>query len=98
MALADVIFDAALVAIGEPCFIVYVDRIRMTGQDIVATLSMNVTGPVPPEKILPRKPTGGELPVLEAMRFAQERARELGVAKILLVDPHGLLPLAKIEV
>ncbi len=96
--MAEVIFDATLVADGEPCFIVYVDKARTVGQDFVATLSMNVTGPVPADKILPRKPTGGELSALETMRFAQERADELGVAKILLVDPQGLLPLAKIEV
>jgi hypothetical protein len=58
---------------------------------------MDMVGPVSPEIARPRKLSGFELPALEMMHLAKQRAFEKGVTKILLVDPHGLLSLARIN-
>jgi hypothetical protein len=93
----DVILNEDLIAQGEPCFIIYVDRPRGAGQAIVAELAMDVVGRVSAEMAKPRKLSGFELPALEMVHLAQKRAADRGVQKILLVDPQGLLPLAKLN-
>lgn len=95
--LAEIIINEAMIADGERCFIVYVDKPKGVGQTIVADLVTNLTGPVPADRLAPRRLSGFELPALELIHKAQELAQEAGVAKILLVDPQGLLPLAKIN-
>ncbi len=95
--LAEVIINETAIGAGEPYFIVYVDRPKGVGQTIVADLVTNLTGPVPADRLMPRRLSGFKLPALELIHKAQELAQEAGVAKILLVDPQGLLPLAKIN-
>jgi hypothetical protein len=67
------------------------------GQSIVAEMEMDLTGPVTADVAQPRKLSGFELPALELVHKAQQRAAEMGVEKILLVDPQGLLSLARIN-
>ncbi|WP_342251248.1 hypothetical protein [Sphingomonas sp. OTU376] len=95
--MAEIIINEALIEPGEPYFIVYVDRPKGIGQTIVADLATDLVGPVPAERMVPRRLNGFELPALELIHHARERAREAGVTRILLVDPQGLLPLAKIN-
>jgi hypothetical protein len=94
--MADVIINEDLIEEGEAYLVVYVDRPR-GGSTIVGELTMGLEGPVTADVALPRKLSGFELPALEMVHLAHERAAEQGVTKILLVDPHGLLPLAKIN-
>ncbi len=95
--MVEIITNEALIEAEEPYFVAYVDRPKDTGQMIVANLVMGLTGPVTPEQMKPRKLSGFELPALELLHKAQERAAEADVHKILLVDPQGLLPLARIN-
>lgn len=95
--MAEVIIDDRLIEPGEPYFAVYVDRPRGISQTVVADLDMDLIGPVTPEQAQPRKLSGFELPVLELIDKAQACAAEQGVRKILLVDPLGLLSLARIS-
>lgn len=95
--MAEVIIDDRLIEPGEPYFAVYVDRPRGISQKVVADLDMDLIGPVTPEQAQPRKLSGFELPALELIEKAQARATEQGVRKILLVDPLGLLSLARIS-
>jgi len=95
--LAEIILNETMIAEDEPYFIAYVDRPKGAGQTIVAELAMGLVGPVTKEQMKPRKLSGFELPALELLHKAHERAAESGVRKILLVDPLRLLPLAKIH-
>lgn len=95
--MVEVIIKDRLIERGETYFAVYVDRPRGISQTVVADLDMDLVGPVSPEQAKPRKLSGFELPALELMEKAQARAAEQGVRKILLVDPHGLLSLARIS-
>lgn len=93
----ELIINDASIKDGEPYFVVYVDRPKGVGQPIVGELVMDLTGPVMPERIAPRRLSGFELPALELIHKAKKRASEAGVSKILLVDPQGLLSLATIN-
>ncbi len=93
----ELIINDASIETGERYFIVYVDRPKGAGQPIVGELVMELTGPVAPDQIAPRRLSGFELPALEIIDKAKERAAEAGVGKILLVDPQGLLSLATIN-
>lgn len=93
----DVIINEELVAPGELYFAVHVDRPNKLNPTIVGELILDLTGPVSADIIKPRKLSGFELPALEIIHRALELASEQGVSKILLVDPGGLLPLAKIN-
>lgn len=95
--MAQIVTDAASIADGEAYFAIYVDRARDSETSIVAELATGLAGPVSPSRSAPRKLSGFELPALELMRLAQVRASEQGVRKILLIDPEGWLPLAKID-
>lgn len=95
--LAEIVLNEQVIADGEPYFAVYVDRPRAAGQSIVAELEMDLTGPVTSDIAAPRKLSGFEFPALELMHKAKLRAAEAGVQKILLVDPLGLLSLARIN-
>lgn len=92
----EVIINEGLIEEGEAYFVVYVDKPRIGGT-IVGELTMGLVGPVTADIARPRTLSGFELPALEMVQLAHERAAEQGVTKILLVDPHGLLPLAKIN-
>lgn len=92
-----IVTNAALIAEGEAYFAAYVDRARESEASIVAELATGLVGPVTPSRLSPRKLSGFELPALELLRLARERAEEQGVRKILLIDPGGWLPLAKID-
>jgi hypothetical protein len=95
--MAEVILDERLIGTGEPFFIAYVDQPKGGASSIVAELAMDLVGPPTPAQLAPRKLSGFELPALELLHKAKERAAEAGVAKILLVDPHGLLSLAPVN-
>ena len=95
--MVELILNDAAIEEGEAYFVVYVDRPKGVGQPIVADLVMQLTGPVTPDRIAPRRLSGFELPALELLQKARECAAEAGVRKILLVDPAGLLTLAKIN-
>lgn len=95
--MVQIVTDAALIADGEAYFAIYVDRARDSDVSIVAELATELVGPVSPSRLAPRRLSGFELPALELMRLAGERASEQGVQKILLIDPEGWLPLAKID-
>ena len=95
--MAELIINDATIEDGEAYFIVYVDRPKGAAHPTVADLVMDLTGPVTPDRIVPRRLSGFELPALELIHKARERAAEVGVRKILLVDPQGLLTLAKIN-
>lgn len=93
----EVIINEELVAQGELYFAVHVDRPNRANPAIVGELTLDLVGPVSADVIKPRKLSGFELPALEIVHRALELAFEQGVSKILLVDPGGLLPLAKIN-
>lgn len=93
--LAEVVTDALAIEAGENYIAVYVDCSRGVGQSIVAEMEMDLTGPVTADVAQPRTLSGFELPALELLHLAQERAGERGVKKILLVDPQGFLRLAR---
>lgn len=93
--MAEVVFDAGLNGDGEPFFVVHIDKPRGVGGTVVGELTLEQVGPVSAEIARPRRLIGFELPALATMHLAGERAHEKGVTKILLVDPQGLLPLAK---
>lgn len=95
--MAEVILDDRQIQAGEPFFIIYVDRSRGVGTQIVADLAMGLIGPATADQIQPRKLSGFELPALELVAKAHERAAEAGVTKILLIDPEGLLSLARVN-
>lgn len=95
--MAEVVLNERAIEPGESYFAVYVDRSRGVGQSIIGELAMNLIGPVTADVAQPRKSSGFELPALELMHKAQERAAEMGVQKILLIDPQGLLTLARIN-
>lgn len=95
--MAEVILDARLIAAGEPFFIAYVDQSKGVGSAIVAELAMDLVGPPTPAQLAPRKLSGFELPALELLHKAKTRAAEVGVEKILLVDPQGMLSLARVN-
>ena len=95
--MAQVVMDKSDIAEGESYFAAYVDRRDARGSSIVAELSTGLVGPVTADRLRPRKLSGFELPVLELIEIAQRRAEEHGVRKILLIDPEGWLPLAKIN-
>ena len=95
--MAEILLNEQAIASGEPYFAVYVDRPTGAGQSIVAELEMNLVGPVTAQMAKPRRLSGFELPALELMHKAKQRAAEQGVMKILLVDPQGLLSLARIN-
>jgi hypothetical protein len=94
---AEIVLNERTIEDGESYFAVYVDRTRGVGQSIVGELEMNLIGPVSAEIAQPRRLSGFELPALEMMHLAQQRAAEQGVKKILLIDPQGLLTLARIN-
>lgn len=89
------ILDDRLIAPGEPFFIAYVDQPK--GGSIVAELAMDLVGPATSDQLAPRRLSGFELPALELLHKARERADEAGIGKILLIDPHGLLSLARVN-
>lgn len=60
--LVDVIINETIIDKGEPYFIIYVDRPKVVGQSIVADLQMDLTGPVTPDRLTPRRLSGFELP------------------------------------
>ena len=91
------IINEFLIEADEPYFIAYVDRPKNATPAIVAELATGLLGPVTSERLTPRKLSGFELPALELLHKAKERAVEAGVHKILLVDPDGLVPLAKVN-
>lgn len=95
--LTELIINDTAIGDGEAYFAVYVDRPKGSGQPIVADLVMDLVGPVTPDRLVPRRLSGFELPALELIHMAQKRAAEAGVRKILLVDPQGLVTLAKIN-
>lgn len=95
--LAEVVLNERAIEPGESYFAVYIDRSKGVGQSMVAELAMNLIGPVSADVAQPRKLSGFELPALELMHKAQERAAEMGIQKILLIDPQGLLTLARIN-
>ena len=95
--MVNVILNEHAIEPGEPYFAVYVDRPNGVGQSIIADLKMDLTGPASPEVVAPCMLSGFELPALELLHKARERATERGVKKILLVDPLGLLPLARVN-
>jgi hypothetical protein len=95
--MVEVIINEQLIAAGEPYFAVHVDKRRAAKADIVGELTVDLTGPVSLEIVKPRKLSGFELPALEFIQLAKAQAAEKGIDKILLVDPNGLLPLAKIN-
>lgn len=93
----DVIINEELVAPGELYFAVHVDRPNRPSSAIVGELTLDLTGPVSADIIKPRKLSGFKLPALEIIDRALELASDQGISKILLIDPGGLLPLAKIN-
>ena len=93
--MAEVVTDAHAIEAGESYIAVYIDCSRGVGQSIVAEMEMDLTGPVTDEVGQPRKLSGFELPALELLHLAQQRAGERGVKKILLVDPQGFLKMAR---
>ena len=93
--MAEVILDERLIARDEPFFIAYVDHPK--GSTIVAELAMDLVGPPTQEQLALRKLSGFELPALELLHKAKDRAAEAGVEKILLIDPQGLLSLARVN-
>ncbi len=95
--MVEVIINEQLIASGEPYFAVHVDRPGAAKSAIVGELTIDLTGPASAEIVKARKLSGFELPALEIIQMAKIQAAEKGVAKILLVDPNGLLPLAKIN-
>lgn len=95
--MTEFIINETLIEAGEPYFIVYVDRPRGIGQAIVADLATDLVGPVSAERLVPRRLSEFQLPALELVHKAKGLADEAGVRRILLVDPQGLLPLAKIN-
>lgn len=95
--MAQIVVDQSRIAEGESYFAAYVDRPDARGSGIVAELSTSLVGPVTADRLRPRKLSGFELPALELIELAQRRADEQGVRKILLIDPDGWLPLAKIN-
>lgn len=92
-----IIINEEQIVQGEPYFALYVDCPKGVGSPIVADLKMGLIGPVKVEVLRPRKLTGFELPALEMAQKAVERAKEQNVMRILLVDPHGYMPLAKLN-
>lgn len=93
----EIIIDETQIADGEAYFALYVDCPKGAGSSIVADLKMGLTGPVSADILQPRKLSGFELPALELAKKAKARADEQGVKRILLIDPRGLLPLAKVN-
>lgn len=93
--MAEVVTDAHAIEAGENYIAIYVDCLNGLGQSIVAEMEMDLTGPVTADDAQPRKLSGFELPALELLHLAQERAGEKGVRKILVIDPQGLLRLAR---
>ena len=95
--MAELVVDETRIVEGERYFALYVDRPKVAGSSVVADLKMNLVGPVTAEVLRARSLSGFELPALEMAHNAVERAQEQGVLQILLVDPNGLLPLAKVN-
>lgn len=95
--MAELVIDETRIGKGERYFALYVDRPKGAGSTVVADLKMNLEGPVTPEVLRARSLSGFELPALEVAHKAMERAQEQGVVQILLVDPNGFLPLAKVN-
>lgn len=95
--MAELVVDETRIGEGERYFALYVDRPKGAAATVVADLKMNLEGPVTPEVLRARSLSGFELPALEMAQKAMERAHEQGVVHILLVDPNGLLPLAKVN-
>ncbi|USI77585.1 hypothetical protein [Sphingopyxis sp. USTB-05] len=95
--MAQIVVDKSHIAEGETYFAAYIDRPNARGSAIVAELATGLTGPVTPDRLRARKLSGFELPALELIELAQRRADEQGVKKILLIDPYGWLPLAKVN-
>jgi len=93
--MVEVILDERLIAHGEPFFIAYVDQPK--NGTIDAELAMDLIGPATDAQVAPRKLSGFELPALELLHKAKARAAEAGVGKILLIDPQGLLSLARVN-
>jgi hypothetical protein len=95
--MAELLVDETRIGIGERYFALYVDRPKGNGSSIVAELRMDLEGPVTLEVLRAKSLSGFELPALEMAHKAMERADEQGVEHILLIDPYGLLPLAKVN-
>lgn len=88
--MAELIYGGTKIDAGERFFLVHVGRAHTSGA-ILADLEMNEIGPVAVQKLVPRRFSGFELPANDVMNFAQARAYEMDVDKILVVDPHGQL-------
>lgn len=76
--LTEVVTDVHAIVAGENYIAFYVDCSRGVGQSLVAEMEMDLIGPVTADVAQPRKLSGFELPALELLHLAQERAGEKG--------------------
>lgn len=95
--MAQIVHHPQSIAPGEACLIVYIDRMPDGMGGIVGTIERNVRGPIAREQLAPRKLTGFDHPAQEAVSLARRYAAENGIGKILIVDPSGWLPHAKLN-
>jgi hypothetical protein len=94
--MAELIYDANQLADGQAFILLQVGRGGASNQ-IVADITMDLTAPATAEHLAPAIMSGFEFPAREALTLAQRRASEMDVRAILIVDPYGLLPHAKIN-
>ena len=94
--MAEIVIDERLIEPGEPFFAMYVDLPNGVGRTVVAELEMELVGPVSADQLKPRRLSGFEFPAHEMIERAHRLAAEKGARKILLVDPKGLLTLARL--
>ena len=94
--MAEIVTDEQVIKAGERYFAMYVDRPGGAERPVVAELETGLVGPVSAEQARPRPLSGFEFPVLELVERAQRLAAEERVARILVIDPHGQMPLARI--
>lgn len=91
--MAELIYDAQQLAPGEPFYRLRIGLNPSTNA-ILGDVDMDLTAPAIGDDLAPTAFSGFEWPAREALALAQARAAENGIAKILVVDPLGLLSLA----
>lgn len=91
--MAELIYDPGSLSPGESVFVLHVGQARPS-ETILASLTMDLVAPLDDKVREPLIFSGFEQRAGDLVAMAHERARERGVARILVVDPFGLLRLA----
>lgn len=91
--MAELVYDADALPPGEPVFALHVGMDQHS-RAILADLTMDLVAPVERSLLKPMIFTGFEHRASDVLPRAQQRAAEVGVKRILVIDPHGLLRMA----